>query len=234
MSVDSAYAGYEAWKDWSKPFTFDDEHAEYFVGELAGVRIAGADVLEIGFGSGNFLAWARENGAKIAGTEINSSMLAAARQFGVELLKSDFETVASDHAGRFDTIVAFDVFEHFTFDEIDRRIKACEQMLKPGGHLILRFPNGQSPFGLICQNGDRTHRTALSRLIVEQFLYGTSLSATRYAPSFRPRGKTMKKRLGRAARYLARDVIATTLNLVYGQDIPWDPVVVIVLRKASA
>ncbi len=225
------YQAYETWKGWDKPFTVTPEEALYFAGETCGARIEGGDVLEIGFGSGSFLAWARERGARVAGTEINAVLLAAARHFGVELLAADFETVADRHASRFDTIVAFDVFEHFTLDEIVPRLAATATMLKPGGHLLLRFPNAQSPFGLAPQNGDPTHKTALSRSVFEQLIQGTSFAIVRYTPSYRIGGGGLAKRLVRRLRYGARDLIGGLLNAVYAQDIPWDPVVVLVLRK---
>lgn len=135
-----AYEGYETWKGWTETFAVDAEEAAYFAGETRGMMIEGAALLEIGFGSGRFLAWARQRGACIAGTEINPTLLEAARGFGVELLPADLERVAHGHAGRFDTIAAFDVFEHLTVTEIVARIKAAETMLKPGGQLLARFP----------------------------------------------------------------------------------------------
>lgn len=227
----AAYAGYEAWKGWDKPFTFDTEQIDYFTGETRDLAIAGAEVLEIGFGSGAFIAWAGEKGARIAGTEINAAMLEAAKARGVELLASDFETIAEHHAGRFDTIMAFDVFEHFTPDEVRTRLFAAERMLKPGGQLLLRFPNSQSPFGLMCQAADHTHRSQLSQSTIEQLMVGTSFSVVRYGPSFRPRGHGFKRRVKRRLQYLGRDLIARTLNFVYASNIPWDWVVVLVLRK---
>ena len=59
-----------------------------------------------------------------------------------------------EHPARFDTVVAFDVFEHFALEEIEARLAALETMIRPGGHLLMRFPNGQSPFGLVLQHGD--------------------------------------------------------------------------------
>lgn len=225
------YAGYEQWKGWDKPFSFSPEDAVYFAGETRGIGIEGADVLEIGFGSGSFLAWARERGARIAGAEINPTLLAAARDFGVELLAADFETVAGQHAARFDTIVAFDVFEHFTLAEIVTRIEASATMLKPGGHIILRFPNAQSPFGLAPQNGDPTHKSALSRSVFEPLIQGTSFAVVRYAPSYRIASGSLPRRAARAIRHALRSLVSATLNFIYAQDIPWDPVVVLVLRK---
>lgn len=228
------YAGYETWKRWNKLFSYDDEEAAYFQGEMRGVAIAGADLLEIGFGPGCFLAWAKDKGARVSGIEVISALIAAAREEGVTLLPAEFETVAAGHAEAFDTIVAFDVFEHFALIDLVARLAACGQMLRPGGHLVLRFPNAQSPFGLAPQNGDPTHKIALSRGVLEQLTQTSGLHVTRYAPAFRIRGGSPGKALARALRYLARDAIAAALNAIYSQSIPWDPVVVIVLRKGAA
>jgi hypothetical protein len=97
----------------------------------------------------------------------------------------------------------------------------------------MRFPNSQSPFGLAPQNGDPTHKTALSRSIFEQLIQGTAFEIVRYAPSFRVRRGSVGKRLGILLRSAARDLISCSLNAIYAQDIPWDPVVVLVLRKAG-
>jgi SAM-dependent methyltransferase len=227
----SHYEAYETWKGWDQPFTCTEEQARYFAGECRDIKISGADVLEIGFGSGSFLAWAKDRNAKVAGTEINAKLLAAARTFSVELLPAEFESIASNHRERFDTIVAFDVFEHFTLDEIALRLRAVETMLRPGGNLLLRFPNAQSPFGLAPQNGDPTHKSALSCSVFEQLTQSIDLDAVRYGPSFRIVGGGLVRTIVRRARYVARDIISFLLNAIYGQQIPWDPVVVLVMRK---
>jgi len=227
------YAGYELWKKWDRPFSYSEDEAAYYKGEMRGLEIGGADVLEIGFGAGGFIAWARDCSARVVGVEIIPALAEAARARNIELLPPEFEGVTADHTGRFDTIVAFDVFEHFTLDVVTVRLKACETMLKGGGHLILRFPNGQSPFGLAPQNGDPTHRSILSRGVFEQLTQGMGLRVVRYAPSFRVRGGGFGKRLARNFRYFIRDLIAKALNFIYAQEIPWDPVVVLVLRKSG-
>jgi len=227
------YDGYDAWKGWNKPFTCPPEEELYFEGETRDLAIANSDVLEIGFGSGSFLVWAKARGARIAGTEINPNLLKAAQDYGLELINPSFEEVATQYAGRFDTIAAFDVFEHFPVADIVTRLGAAQTMLKAGGHLILRFPNAQSPFGLPPQNGDPTHKAALSRSVFEQLLQGTKFEITRYAPSYRIGGGSLPKRIVRELRYFVRDLISKTLNFVYSQEIPWDPVVVLVLRRKA-
>lgn len=227
------YTDYEGWKGWTKPFTATPDERAYFEGETRDVKIRAADVLEIGFGSGSFLAWARERGARIAGSEINETLLTAAREEGIELLPAAIETVADAHAGRFDTIAAFDVFEHFSLDEITRRLDACARMLKPGGHLLLRFPNGQSPFGLVPQHGDPTHKSCLSRSIFEQLTRGSALEITDYRGAFGIGGGGLAQRLARSLRRLARAVISAMLNAVYATNIPYDAVVVLVFRRRA-
>lgn len=229
----SLYAGYDAWKGWYKPFTYTDDDGRYFAGEMRGIDVPGKRVLEIGFGSGSFLAWARARGAEVAGTEIIDNLLEAARREGVELIDPAIEDVARDHAGRFDVIVAFDVFEHFPLDVVVSRLAAVRTMLKPGGHLVLRFPNAQSPFGLPPQNGDPTHRSALSRSVFEQLCQSIPFDFVRYGPSYRPQGKGIVKRIARGLRGALRDGISMLLNFIYASNIPWDSVVVLVLRKPA-
>ncbi|MFC5385279.1 class I SAM-dependent methyltransferase [Aquamicrobium segne] len=149
----------------------------------------------------------------MAATEINPALLAAAAERGIELLDADFEQIADRHSSRFDTIVAFDVFEHFSLDEIVTRLQACEEMLKPGGHLLLRFPNAQSPFGLAPQHGDPTHRSCLSRSVFEQLIQKSRFEIVRYDHQFRARGRTPVVFLVRLVRHFLRDVISACFNL---------------------
>lgn len=62
-------------------------------------------------------------------------------------------------------------------------------------------------------------------------MQGTAFAVVRYAPSFRVSTGSLRRRVARGVRSLLRDVVSRCLNALYAQDIPWDPVVVIVLRK---
>lgn len=227
------YSGYENWKGWNELFQYTPDKADYFKGEMHGVAAAGAEVLEIGFGSGDFLQWAIDQGARVAATEINPTLLRAAAERGIELLDADFERVADAHAGRFNTIVAFDVFEHFSLHEVTARLRAAERMLKPGGHLVMRFPNAQSPFGLAPQHGDPTHRSYLSRSVFEQLIQGSTFEITRYNHQFRAKGRTPTVFLVRLVRHSMRDLISGCPNFIYTTQFPYDAVVTCVLRKKT-
>ena len=232
--IASLYRRYDAWKEWSSFFEFDDEDAEYFYNETGRIPLSQKKVLEIGFGNGSFLAWARSRGALVTGIEINARSLKEAHRAEVELLSGDIKNTAIERNEWFDLIAAFDVLEHFDIDEITEYLCSLGKMLRPGGILILRFPNGQSPFGLLAQHGDATHKTMLSKDKIEQLSQNTGLSSVRYEGSYRIRGRWGAKWLCRACRSLAQSIIGFALNRIYACDIPWDSVVVMVMEKKQA
>ncbi|MGJ0507154.1 MAG: class I SAM-dependent methyltransferase [Methylocystis sp.] len=229
-TVHPRYSGYEVWKAWDKPFTYSAEDDAYFAGETRGIVVAGGRLLEVGYGSGSFLAWARDKGAEVAGVEIIPSLVEAAARAGIETLPPTLENIKTTIAP-FDTIVALDVFEHLTLGEIRHYLHACAALAAERCHLLLRFPNAQSPFGLAPQNGDATHVSQLSQGVFEQLIQDTPWRIVRYAPAYRLHGGGLFKRLRRWAQYAARDLISAFLNATYNQTIPWDPVVVLVLCR---
>lgn len=226
------YASYEEWKGWNQLFTYTPDKADYFKGETQGLAIRDADVLEMGFGSGDMLQWLFDQGARVNGTEINPVLVRAAMDRNIPVIEADIERVANAHSGRYDTIIALDVFEHFTFAEVAIRLEAAETLLKPGGKLLLRFPNAQSPFGLYPQCGDPTHLSGLSRSVFESLLVRRHFVIERYGATYRAKGRGTRAVIARALRHALRNLIARVLNFVYSTDIPYDPVVVIVLRRS--
>lgn len=229
---ESLYGRYTAWKNWPQFFIVTPDHAGYFAGELRDVRIASADVLELGFGSGACLAWMSDRGARLYGTELSESACEAASARGVKILPADIGSVANEFEGQFDTILAFDVFEHLSLGQVREHLRACERMLRENGSLVLRFPNAQSPFGLEPQMGDPTHLSALSRSALELLLDGTSFAVRRYSGSYRYAGKPLSPRWAkRKLRFALQQIVSAGLRMIYATRIPYDPVVVIVLSR---
>ncbi len=179
-AVDSPdlYGGYARWKQWDGDFSASDRDARYFAAEFAGIPLAGKRVLEIGFGNGRFLAWAKAQGAAIAGTEIEEAMLARAREKGFDALPAALDGLAAS-GRRFDVVVAFDVFEHWDKSTLVTNLKYLAAALDAGGLLVARFPNGHSPFGRVFQHGDITHQTALSKSSIEQLAVMTGFEVVR-------------------------------------------------------
>lgn len=229
------YEGYQDWKSWDDLFVCSPDHAGYFAAELADLKIEGVDVLEIGFGSGSCVAWMEECGARVSVTEISERSCSAARARGLDVLPPDLPSVAAGHDGRFDTILAFDVFEHLDLETVGAYLDACATMLKPGGRLLLRFPNAQSPFGLKHQAGDPTHRSELSESVIRLMITRRPFEVIRYAGSHLYRGKPLSLVwVKRSVRRLMQKAIGSVLRFVYASGIPYDPVVVIVMEKSNS
>lgn len=116
-------------------------------------------ILEIGFGNGNFLGWSEDHlSGKIYGVEKNSLLINLAQKNGFETYE---DLTKLSLKAPFDLIVALDVIEHIDKGEIVDFFKSLSEFMDHDSTLYLRFPNGDSPFGRINQNGDLTHTTAI-------------------------------------------------------------------------
>ncbi|WP_419805471.1 class I SAM-dependent methyltransferase [Terriglobus sp.] len=155
---------YLGWKGWDDDNFAKVSRAEifYFDAELrrAGFKpTSQIRVLEIGFGNGSFLAYAKTKGWNAIGTEVNDFLVEMATRRGLYAIHALDLNALDD--GAFDLVVAFDVLEHIPQNYLLDFVKSLVRKLKPGGLFIARFPNADSPFGLLNQNGDMTHLTAL-------------------------------------------------------------------------
>ena len=129
-------------------------------------------ILEIGFGNGNFLGWAHSRGHEVHGIETNSSLVLKAQGQGFPAFIS-LDEIPTGMA--YDLIVALDVLEHIPLDQLPGLFSELKTRLLPGGCMIFRFPNGDSPFGRAIQYGDLTHVTVLGSDRVVQLCSMTGL-----------------------------------------------------------
>jgi len=175
------YARYREWKGWNKESfgTYLPNSAIYFSRELrrSGVdSVDGATILEIGFGNGEFAAWARDAGAKYVGTERIHELVQQGVRAGYDVRDANEpldEFLAEESV---DLIVAFDVFEHFEEVDLRRALRSAHRALRPAGRLIARVPSGDSPFARSIQHGDVTHRLAIGSSMIQQFADEASFS----------------------------------------------------------
>lgn len=160
--ISASYATYSAWKQWDERFVHGPEEARYFRREV-GTRIpAGRSVVEIGYGAGRLLSWLRSEGYDVAGAEIQPELLEAAAAAGFTVFDLRAGPASALWAAPVDAFVAFDVLEHLTVPEIVEMLVLMHRSLRPGGRIVIRVPNGRSPFGLAFQADDLTHRTTLT------------------------------------------------------------------------
>ncbi len=157
-------ADYAAWKSWhsASAFRFSRKDAKYFRGQFAHVRVKGARVLEIGFGNGAFLAWAKAEATEVVGTELIPNLVRLGTDQGFDVHCGKVDEITALAGERFDLIVLIDVLEHLPDEDLARTLRWIVDHLSDEGVCVARFPNGASPFGLPIQNGDTTHCQWLS------------------------------------------------------------------------
>jgi cyclopropane fatty-acyl-phospholipid synthase-like methyltransferase len=116
-------------------------------------------VAELACGHGSFLYWLKtRNFSAIAGVDSSAEQVALARQVSVRVDQDDVNRwLARQPQNHFAALVAIDLVEHLSKDDFMVFLKGAHSALAPGGSLILRLPNGDSPFVGLNLFNDITH-----------------------------------------------------------------------------
>lgn len=225
-------SGYAEWKGWDGAFAASEREARYFTAEFDGIPLSGRRLLEIGFGNGSLLAWARDQGAQVSGVEHDGGMCEAGREAGFEVATDSLATLAG-RGLEYDLIVAFDVIEHWDCAELVEGFAHVRSLLRAGGWFVARFPNGQSPFGRVYQHGDFTHKSTLSTYKIEYLARLTGLEVVRIGNACRVSAKAgILPALRQRWLALQRRRIERRIARLYGiRRLPLDPNLVAVLRR---
>lgn len=176
MNTDPAYDGYREWKQWDRLFDPQPHESALFAKEFRGITIAGKRWLDIGFGSGALLGWARSQGATIAGIEIQPELRQAAQAQGI----TTFNGIETVQDASFDVITAFDVLEHIPRELIIPFLQQIRRAAASNATVVFRVPNCQSAAGLLNQFGDVTHITMLSGPILTKLCTQAGLEPATY------------------------------------------------------
>ncbi len=232
--MENYYAKYEEWKGWGEDqfMVLTDSERAYYDAEFSDVPVRGEKVLEIGFGSGTLLAWLREKGAELSGTEISEQGRTLAARRGVTVLDIDL-CQAESMAGQFGVVAAFDVLEHLTYSQIATLLDRIAILLRPGGYFIARFPNGASPFGRMHQHGDITHISTLTENKIVQLMSGKPFSVQRAGDAAAADHGGFATRLAKYGRRLLRRGFERGVSALYGFDLPFHPNIALVLRRSD-
>lgn len=183
---------YQSWKGWTSSgfgstAPWEQNYFDWHVGRAFG-KAAGLKILEIGFGNGNFLGWARRGGHDATGIELDADLVATAQAAGFRA-EAGLSTLLSG-GELFDLIAAFDVLEHIDEDSLVAYLRDLSRLLRPEGRMIFRFPNGDSPFGRVHQHGDLTHVTTIGSYKFAQLcnIVGLQILASGDIPPWTARG----------------------------------------------
>lgn len=167
--------------------------------------------LEIGCGTGQFLAYLDHKGVRdFRGLDLDPALSeivpAQVRdRFSVgdvrEFLAADKSTVP------FDRIFMFDVLEHFTAEDGHDLLINLAAVLNPGGTIILKMPNAGSPWGLQFQFGDLTHLTGYTPDSIRQMATAVGLRCNSCHPHLL--GSRSRQRTDRLIQWLLNRLVAT-------------------------
>jgi 2-polyprenyl-3-methyl-5-hydroxy-6-metoxy-1,4-benzoquinol methylase len=110
--------------------------------ELRQLRaVHGGKLLDVGCGSGKWLASMRERGWVVAGVDFDAAAVSAGTRRGLSLAAGSLEAQRYPDAA-FDAVTLNHVIEHLP-DPV-ATLTECRRVLKPGGQFILYTPNVQS------------------------------------------------------------------------------------------
>ncbi len=110
-----------------------------FLAETGAVA-PGADLLEIGTGTGVLLHLLLERGCRAQGVEINAELIAESRRwFGDLPIRPISSSALPFGDGSFDAVLSFDVFEHIP--DSDEHLREVRRVLRPGGAYLIQTPN---------------------------------------------------------------------------------------------
>lgn len=145
-----------------------------------------ARILDLGCGHGALIHFARKAGfSNVSGVDVSAEQVATAFALGIQgVAQGDLlTTLRALPAESHDVVVAFDVVEHFTKDELIRFVGEVQRVLKKGGRWIIHAPNGASPFVGAIRYGDFTHEQAFTPNSLLQLLRSCGFSHAEFFES---------------------------------------------------
>jgi 2-polyprenyl-3-methyl-5-hydroxy-6-metoxy-1,4-benzoquinol methylase len=124
----------------------------------------GAEIYEVACGPGIFLHWLNKYGYKrVTGSDSSEEQIVLARAGGLSARLADsLEDLKAYPENSFACIVGLDFYEHLPKETMLAFLFESQRVLKPGGCLILRGPNGDSPVLGRALYNDITHYWALT------------------------------------------------------------------------
>jgi 2-polyprenyl-3-methyl-5-hydroxy-6-metoxy-1,4-benzoquinol methylase len=130
-----------------------------------------AKILEVACGSGLLLVWLERHGYRnLEGIDASLEQVTVAKSLGQKVQLSDVFEFLGESENKYDIIFALDFYEHLTPDDFISFLHQSNTRLNEGGVIIMRGPNGDSPFVGRALFNDITHEFALTTNAFKQCL----------------------------------------------------------------
>lgn len=115
-----------------------------FVQEASG-KTAGAPIIDLGCGRGEWLELLRESGFMAKGIDLNNIMINTCRELNLDAVQSDaIEYLRSLPANSLCAVTGFHIIEHLPFKTLVALFDESFRALKPGGAIIFETPNPEN------------------------------------------------------------------------------------------
>ncbi len=123
-----------------------------------------SSILELACGCGELLYGLESLGyRKLTGVDLCREELDQARSFvSAQLACADVREYLAETAETFDIVVAMNILEHLSKDDLVRVLRQVSERLRAGGRLIVMVPNAVSPFGAVTRYWDISHECAFT------------------------------------------------------------------------
>jgi 2-polyprenyl-3-methyl-5-hydroxy-6-metoxy-1,4-benzoquinol methylase len=122
-------------------------------------------VLDLGCGHGAFLYFLSQAGYQdVCGIDISSEQIELAHRLGIDKARlGKLEDFLLEHGdGCVDVVLAMDILEHLTQQELFGALEGIRRVLKPHGSCIAHVPNAEGLYGMRIRYGDMTHEQAFT------------------------------------------------------------------------
>lgn len=122
--------------------------------------------IDLGCGCGVLLHFAHAAGyRRLTGVDTSAEQVELARRLGISnVSQGDLRKALATLAdGSQDLVIAFDVIEHLSKQELVALVDEVHRVLRAGGRWIINTPNGESPFFGRVRYGDLTHELTFTR-----------------------------------------------------------------------
>ncbi|MEE8393668.1 MAG: class I SAM-dependent methyltransferase [Rhodospirillales bacterium] len=189
------YGVYDAYKSYQTP-VLKAKHVRWYDREFWNPAKCSSSmsVLEIGSGTGEFLAYLKHKGVEnFIGVEQDARAVEVMdRELAGHVRVSDVWEFLDGGCGEpFDRVVMLDVLEHFDHFEGAELLSRLKTVMKEDGLLVIRVPNMSSPWGGVYQFGDLTHKAAYTPDSIKQLGLAAGLESVAFLDQ--RRGSPLKR-----------------------------------------
>ena len=148
------------------------------------IGAAGAGVVDVGSGRGEWLALLRDAGVPASGVDANPVFVEAGRARGLDLVHGDAVAhLQGLQPDTVDLVTAFHLIEHLDVEKLLALLAAARHALRPGGCVLLETPNPSNLRMAACDfYNDPTHRSPLPPALTEYLVSASGFGEVEVRP----------------------------------------------------